>query len=71
MGSTILSCSEQVTSRGQAAAHLALQRNTVAAWLRCYRDEGLGALLAYKEAGAQLASRHYRRPCSRRSQRVW
>ena len=42
----------QVTSRGQAAAHLALHRNTVAAWLRRYRDGGLEALLTYKEAGA-------------------
>jgi hypothetical protein len=32
-----------VTSRGQAATHLALPRNTVAAWLR-YRDGGLDAL---------------------------
>jgi transposase len=41
-----------VTSRGQAAAHLALHRNTVAAWLRRYRAGGLEALLTYKEAGA-------------------
>ncbi len=41
-----------VTSRGQAAAHLALHRNTVAVWLRRYRDGGLDALLTYKEAGA-------------------
>lgn len=42
----------QVTSRGQAAVHLALHRNTVSAWLRRYRDEGLAALLTYKEAAA-------------------
>jgi len=42
----------QVTSRGQAAAHLALHRNTVAAWLHRYRAGGLEALLTYKEAGA-------------------
>src|SRR5215471_3683144 len=42
----------QVTSRGQAATHLALHRNTVATWLRHYRDGGLEALLTYKEAGA-------------------
>jgi transposase len=42
----------QVTSRSHAAAHLALHRNTVAAWLRRYRDGGLEALLTYKEAGA-------------------
>jgi transposase len=48
----VLLKSGQVTSRGQAAAHLALHRNTVAAWLHRYRDGGLEALLAYKEAGA-------------------
>ena len=42
----------QVTSRGQAATHLALHRNTVSGWLRRYRDGGLEALLTYKEAGA-------------------
>ena len=44
--------SGRVPSRGQAAAHLALHRNTVAAWLRHYHDGGLEALLTYKEAGA-------------------
>jgi transposase len=48
----VLLQSGQVTSRGQAAAHLALHRNTVAVWLRRYRDGGLDALLTYKEAGA-------------------
>jgi transposase len=48
----VLLKSEQVTSRSQAAAHLALHRNTVAAWLRRYRSGGLEALLTYKEAGA-------------------
>ena len=48
----VLLKSGQVTSRGQAAAHLALHRNTVAAWLRRYRAGGLEALLTYKEAGA-------------------
>jgi transposase len=48
----VLLKSGQVTSRGQAAAHLALHRNTVAAWLRRYRDGGLDALVTYKEAGA-------------------
>src|ERR687887_217643 len=47
----VLLKSGQVTSRGQAAAPLALHRNTVAAWLRRYRDGGLDALLTYKEAG--------------------
>ena len=48
----VLLKSGQVTSRGQAAAHLALHRNTVAAWLRRYHDGGLEALLTSKEAGA-------------------
>jgi transposase len=42
----------QVTSRGQAATHLAVHRNTVGTWLRHYRAGGIEALLAYKEAGA-------------------
>jgi transposase len=48
----VLLKSGQGTSRGQAAAHLALHRHTVAAWLRRYRSGGLEALLTYKEAGA-------------------
>jgi transposase len=48
----VLLKSGQVTSRSQAATHLALHRNTVATWLRYYRAGGLEALLTYKEAGA-------------------
>jgi transposase len=48
----VLLKSGQVTTRRQAAAHLAVHRNTVALWLRTYRDGGLPALLTYKEAGA-------------------
>jgi transposase len=48
----VLLKSGQVTSRGQAATHLAVHRNTVGTWLRHYRDGGLEALLTYKEAGA-------------------
>jgi transposase len=48
----VLLKSGQVTSRGQAAAHLAVHRNTVGTWLRRYRTGGLEALLTYKEAGA-------------------
>src|ERR687886_2414428 len=48
----VLIKSGQVTSRRQAATHLALHRNTVAAWLHRYRAGGLEALLTYKEAGA-------------------
>ncbi len=48
----VLLKSGQVTSRSQAAAHLAVHRNTVATWLRRYHDGGLEGLLTYKEAGA-------------------
>jgi transposase len=48
----VLLKSGQVTTRGQAAAYLALHRNTVALWLRRYRAGGLDALLRYKEPGA-------------------
>jgi transposase len=48
----VLLKSGQVTSRCQAATHLALHRNTVATWLRRYREGGLATLLTYKEAGA-------------------
>jgi transposase len=48
----VLLKSGQITTRRQAAAHLAVHRNTIAFWLRTYRDGGLPALLTYKEAGA-------------------
>src|SRR5215831_6640995 len=48
----VLLTSGQVTTRRHAAAHLAVHRNTIALWLRTYRDGGLLALLTYKEAGA-------------------
>src|SRR5262245_16027106 len=48
----VLLKSGQVTTRGQAAAHLAHHRNTVGAWLRAYREGGLATLLTYKEPGA-------------------
>ena len=48
----VLLKSGQVTSGSQAATHLAVHRNTVGVWLRCYRAGGLEALLTYKEAGA-------------------
>jgi transposase len=44
--------SGQATTRREAAAHLAVHRNTIALWLRTYRDGGLPALLTYKEPGA-------------------
>jgi transposase len=42
----------QATTRREAAAHLAVQRNTIALWLRTYRDGGLSALLTSKDPGA-------------------
>jgi transposase len=53
----VLLKSGQGTSRERAATHLALHRNTVAAWLRRYRDGGLDAFLTYKEAGAPLGQK--------------
>jgi transposase len=48
----VLLKSGQATTRGQAATHLALHRNTVGTWLRAYRAGGLATLLTYKEPGA-------------------
>jgi transposase len=48
----VLLKSGQVTSRRQAAAHLAVHRNTITGWLRRYQHGGLEALLTYKEPGA-------------------
>ena len=44
--------SGHVQTRQQAAAHLALPRNTVTVWLQCYQQGGLDALLTRQEAGA-------------------
>jgi transposase len=48
----VLLKSGQVTTRGQAATHLAVHRNTITHWLQRYRAGGLEALLTYKEPGA-------------------
>ena len=48
----VLLKSGQVTTRGQAATHLAVHRNTITNWLQRYRDGGLAGLLTYKEPGA-------------------
>jgi len=48
----VLLKSGQVTTRRQAAAHLAVHRNTITGWLRQYRLGGLEALLTYQEPGA-------------------
>jgi transposase len=44
--------SGQITTRRQAAAPLAVHRNTITGWLQRYRHGGLEALLTYKEPGA-------------------
>jgi hypothetical protein len=44
--------SGQVTTRGQAAAHLAVHRHTITGELRPYRHGGLEALCTSKEPGA-------------------
>ena len=48
----VLLKSGQVTTRRQAAAHLAVHRHTITGWLRQYRLGGLAALLTYQEPGA-------------------
>jgi transposase len=48
----VLLKSGQVTTRRQAAAHLAVHRNTITGWLQRYRHGGLEALLTSKEPGA-------------------
>src|SRR5262245_45371242 len=50
--------SGQVTTRRQPAAHLAVHRNTIATWVRTYRDGGLTALLSYKEPGTPAPDIH-------------
>ena len=42
----------QATTRCQAAAHLAVHRNTITGGLRQYRHGGLEALLTYQAPGA-------------------
>ena len=54
----VLLKSGQVTTRRQAATHLAVHRNTVALWLRTYRDGGLTALLTYKEPRAPSSQKN-------------
>jgi transposase len=44
--------SGQVTTRRQAAVHLAVHRNTITTWLQTYRHGGLDALLTPKAPGA-------------------
>jgi transposase len=48
----VLLKSGQVATRGQAATHLAVHRNTITTWLRQYQHGGRAALLTLKEPGA-------------------
>ena len=48
----VLLQSGHVTTRRQAAAHLAVHRNTITTWLQTYRHGGLRALLTTKAPGA-------------------
>lgn len=52
----VLIASNQVSSRHEAAQHLALHRNTVCRWLRVYQREGLAGLLTLGEPGAPSGS---------------
>lgn len=48
----VLLASSQVSTRQEAAKHLALHRNTVCRWLRGYQQQGLVGLLTLGEPGA-------------------
>ena len=47
----VLLKSGQVSTRGHAAVPLAVHRNTITTWLRCYRHVGLDALLTLQVPG--------------------
>ena len=47
----VLLASGQAPTRREVADHLAVHRNTVAAWLDRYRDDGLDALLTPSKRG--------------------
>ena len=53
----VLLKSRQVTTQSQAAAHLAVHRNTISAWLRLYRQGGLDALLSLSRPGVSSGQR--------------
>lgn len=48
----VLVAAQRVSSRQEAAQHLALHRNTVCRWLRVYQRQGLKGLLHLGEPGA-------------------
>lgn len=58
----VLLASGAVRSRGQAAAHLALHRNTVSRYLALYAEQGLDALLSTKPGGAPAKQRSLPEP---------
>lgn len=47
----------EVATRREAAAHLAVHRNTVARWLGRYEEGGLAGLLEEKKRGPRLGQR--------------
>lgn len=53
----VLLASRTVGSQAEAAAHLALHRNTISRYLSIYRTGGLGALLQRKRGGAPAEQR--------------
>ena len=53
----VLIKAEQVSTRQQAAAHLAVHRNTISNWLKLYQEAGLEHLLRLKEPGAPAGQR--------------
>lgn len=53
----VLIQSAEVKSRGAAARHLAVHRNTVGRWLAAYEQGGLSALLSPGQSGGQRGQR--------------
>jgi transposase len=49
----LLICSDQVRSRGAAATHLGVHRNSVGDWLAAYEARGLEGLLEIGKPGAK------------------
>lgn len=53
----VLLCSGAVQSRQEAAAHLAVHRNTIGRWLSAYQQGGLEELLRFDTPGAKPEQR--------------
>ena len=58
----VLLKSGQVTNRRQAAAHLAVHRNTLTTWVQTSRHGGLAALLTTKAPGAPTGQKSLSAP---------